>query len=216
MRAMFQPSGSQESPVESGEAQRKQKLQPVAPAVDPRLRAGPKLAQARELKGLSLDEIAKDIHVRRDYLEALETMNVKLLPGKAYALAFLKSYAKALGLDPEAIVRQFQLESALTREDAQPQLRNPESKPGRERPWAGAVTIAIVVAAFVGWQAWQTTQKGDPRYETAAQSAAQPAAPAALAPADVTQAADAAPTSVVEIKAWKCEGRTGRSFCRAR
>ena len=73
--------------------------------MDPRLRAGAKLAQARELKGLSLDEIAKEIRVRRDYLEALEAMNVKLLPGKAYAVAFLKSYAKALGLDPEAIAR---------------------------------------------------------------------------------------------------------------
>jgi transcriptional regulator with XRE-family HTH domain len=199
IRAMFQPSGSKEEAVEGGEAGRKPKLAPEAPAVDPRLRAGAKLAQAREIKGLSLDEIAAKIHVRRDYLEALEAMNVKLLPGKAYALAYLKSYAKLLGLDSEALIRQFQLESALSREDAQPQLRNPESKPGRERPWLAALVIALVVTGFLGWRAWET-RTSDPRLQTADASA--PATPATTAQSDAANApAPEAPSAVIEVKA---------------
>ena len=73
----------------------------------------------------------------KEFLEALEDMNVKLLPGKAYALAFLKSYARELGMDEKAILDQFQDESALTREDANKQIRNPSSKPRRERPVGG-------------------------------------------------------------------------------
>ncbi len=62
---------------------------------------------------------------------------MKSLPGKAYALAFLRSYVRALGLDEKTIVDQFQEESALTREDAQKQIRDPSSKPGPGAPLAG-------------------------------------------------------------------------------
>ena len=80
-------------------------------------------------------------------------MNAKLLPGKAYALAFLRSYAKTLGLDDAAIVEQFQSECALSREDAQKQIRDPESKPHPERPWLAAAALVLVAAGFVGYRA---------------------------------------------------------------
>jgi transcriptional regulator with XRE-family HTH domain len=194
---MFQPTGSQDLSGEAGEAARKAKPAPEAPAVDPSLRAGPKLAQARELKGLSLDEIAAKIHVRRDYLEALEAMNLKLLPGSAYARAYLKSYAKVLGLDAEAILNQFTRESALTREDAKPQLRNPESKPGRERPWLAALAIGLALAGFVGWRAWEGTRQGDPRLRTAEAPVVSNRAVGSYAPS----AAPAPNLAQVEIKA---------------
>ena len=122
-------------------------------ALDPNWRAGRKLTEARLQLGLGIDQIAERIRVRREFLEALEQMNVKLLPGKAYALAFLRSYARELGLDEKAIVDQFQDECALSREDAQVQIRNPSSKPRRERPWLLAVTLGVIAAGFVGWRA---------------------------------------------------------------
>lgn len=125
------------------------------PVLDPSLRAGEKLARARLHQGWSLDEVAERIRVRREFLEALEDMNVKLLPGKAYALAFLKSYARELGLDEKSIVEQFQGESALSREDAHKQLRNPASRPHRDRPWMAAVLLVGLAAAFVAWRAVQ-------------------------------------------------------------
>jgi transcriptional regulator with XRE-family HTH domain len=177
---MFQQGASAETAAESGESPRKPaRAQPV---VDESLRAGAKLAQARQQRGLSLDEIAERLHVRRDYLEALEAMNVKVLPGRAYALAYMRDYAKLLGLDPVAIVEQFKRESALTREDAQPQLRNPESKPRTERPWLAAAAVALVAAGFLGYQALRDAKGGeDSRLETAgaALAAPNPAAPVA-------------------------------------
>ncbi|GAM99268.1 transcriptional regulator [alpha proteobacterium U9-1i] len=133
-----------------------------APQLDPSWRAGRKLTEARQQLGLTLDEVADRIRVRKEFLEALEDMNIKLLPGKAYALAFLRSYARELGIDEHAIVDQFQDESALTREDAQSQIRNPSSRPGRDRPWLAAAALVVIAAGFVGLRAIQTNSDGTP------------------------------------------------------
>lgn len=152
---MLQPNPIDATPsADASERLNTAQIQSV-PVLDPAWRAGKKLAEARLQRGWSLDEVAERIRVRREFLEALEDMNMKLLPGRAYALAFLRSYARALGLDERAIVEQFQEESALTREDVQKQIRKPASKPGRERPWMAAVVLVALAAGFVGWRALQ-------------------------------------------------------------
>lgn len=152
---MLQPQPSDpQAPAEAVDV-RTQRLKPDAPAVDldPAWRAGRKLAEARRQLGLSLEEVADRIRVRREFLEALEAMDVKLLPGKAYALAFLRSYARALGIDEKAIIDQFQDECALTREDVHKQIRNPSSRPQKERPWIWAAVILAGAIGVVGWRA---------------------------------------------------------------
>ena len=136
-------------------AQRVGRTPAAPPTLDPTWRAGRKLTEARQQLGLSIAEIADRIRVRREYLEALEDMNVKMLPGKAYALAFLRSYARTLGLDEKAIVEQFQEECALTREDATKPIRNPKSRPHPERPWLVAAAVLLGAVGFVGWRALQ-------------------------------------------------------------
>ncbi|MBU6372009.1 MAG: helix-turn-helix domain-containing protein [Alphaproteobacteria bacterium] len=171
--------------------------------LDPDLRAGEKLARARVHLGLSIDQVSDRLRVRRDYLEALEQMNIKLLPGRAYTLAYLRSYAAHLGLDPAAVVAQFQRESALTREDVNPQLRNPESKPRRERPWLAALAIAAAIAGFMAWRAYEDMSRATrPVRDT--QTAEAPAAAEPNAPAAETPLAPPAPTLarvVVELRA---------------
>lgn len=187
---MLQPIPN-EAPQPS-EAEAHEERAPVA-AVDPGWRAGQKLAQARLRRGWSLDEVAERIRVRREFLEALEDMNMKLLPGRAYALAFLRSYVRELGLDERAIVEQFQEESALTREDASKQIRAPASKPRRDRPWMAAAVLVALSAGFVVWRAVPRTEE--------------PAAVTEAAGPDASNVAAAAPSAlpeearVVEIRA---------------
>ncbi|MBL8558594.1 MAG: DUF4115 domain-containing protein [Hyphomonadaceae bacterium] len=119
------------------------------------MRAGSKLRAAREAKGLSLEQVAKDTRIRVEYLAALETMNVNLIPGKAYAKAYLRSYVKYLALTEEELVIQYENESARLREDDSDQIRNPDSKPAPERPWFWAAVLGVVCLAFVGWRALQ-------------------------------------------------------------
>lgn len=132
-----------------------ERLKPGAPALalDPSWRAGRKLMEARQQLGLSLDEVAERIRVRREFLEALEQMNMKVLPGKAYALAFLRSYARALGVDDKALVDQFQDEVAFKRDEDEKPIRAPSSRPRRDRPWMAAAFLVLLGVAFVGWRA---------------------------------------------------------------
>ncbi len=75
-------------------------------------RAGADLRAARERLGLSLDDVVLALRIRTPHIEALEEGRISLLPGNAYALAFVRTYATALGLDAEEMVRRFRTEAA--------------------------------------------------------------------------------------------------------
>jgi transcriptional regulator with XRE-family HTH domain len=170
--ALAMGDAAPEAPVDAARAEEKPTapiLAPVAaPAAAPALasstppapraleqpcRAGDRLRAAREAAGLTIEQVSEKLRIRKDYLAALEDMNLKLLPGKAYALPYLRSYGAFLKFEPKALLEQFQAESALSREDATPQIRNPESKPERERPWIWALALALVAGGFVGYRA---------------------------------------------------------------
>lgn len=69
---------------------------------------GQVLQRAREEKGISLDDVQKTTKIQRRYLEAIERGHFHILPGHFYARAFIKSYAEAVGLDPNQILTHFQ------------------------------------------------------------------------------------------------------------
>jgi len=114
-------------------------------------RAGADLREARERLGLSLYDIAFTLRIRLPHLEALEEGRISLLPGNAYALAFVRTYASALGLDAEEMVRRFRTEA--TEFSRRPELDFPIPMPERGMP-AGAVLLlglVLAVGAYAGW-----------------------------------------------------------------
>ena len=92
-------------------------------------RAGADLRAARERIGWSLPDIATALRIRLQYLEALEAGRIGDLPGNAYALGFLRTYAVALGLDPNEVARRFKAEAAAV---------NAKTRVGFPRAGAGA------------------------------------------------------------------------------
>lgn len=177
---------------------RAQRQPPAAPppVLDSAWRAGRKLSEARRQRGWTVDEVADRIRVRKEFLEALEEMNVKLLPGKAYALAFLRSYARELGIEEKAIVDQFQDECALTRDDGgvKPAMRTPTSKPRQRPPWFAAALLVLLASVFVGWRALDSQLRAEDEQHVVA--SADPATVGAT-PASTGEA----PSRVVEIRA---------------
>ena len=114
-------------------------------------RAGGDLRAARERVGWSLHDIAGALRIRPQYLEALETGRLGELPGNTYALGFLRTYATALGLDPNEISRRFKAEAAGV--NRKTELAFPAPVPERGVP-AGAVVllgVALAIAAYAGW-----------------------------------------------------------------
>lgn len=59
---------------------------------------GAALRQAREAKGLRLEDIAARLRIQAHYLHAMESGNVKALPPNPYRSAFIKQYASTLGV----------------------------------------------------------------------------------------------------------------------
>ena len=65
------------------------------------------LQSKRELKELSLEEVANALNIKVWYLFAIEKDSFDLLPAGGYDRKFLTEYAKNLGLDSEEVIQRY-------------------------------------------------------------------------------------------------------------
>lgn len=68
---------------------------------------GNRLKEAREAKGMSLDDLQEVTKIQKRYLTGIEEGNYDMMPGKFYVRAFIKQYCEAVGLPPEEIFDQY-------------------------------------------------------------------------------------------------------------
>jgi cytoskeletal protein RodZ len=68
---------------------------------------GEKLRQTRLSKNLKLEDIAKRINIRPEYLSALEEEHFEKLPAGLYGKNFIKEYASLLGLNVKEIMKDW-------------------------------------------------------------------------------------------------------------
>ncbi|PFE06035.1 DUF4115 domain-containing protein [Bacillus cereus] len=69
---------------------------------------GQKLKEAREAKGLSIDQLHGVTKIQKRYLVTIEEGDYSILPGAFYARAFIKQYADAVGLNGEQLLAEYQ------------------------------------------------------------------------------------------------------------
>lgn len=67
------------------------------------------LKQTREEQKLTLDEISVMTRIRVKYLSAIEADNYDVLPSSVQKKGFVRSYARALDLDPSPLIAQLRL-----------------------------------------------------------------------------------------------------------
>ncbi|MBS0519302.1 MAG: helix-turn-helix domain-containing protein [Proteobacteria bacterium] len=110
------------------------------------------LRDEREARGLGIADVAKSLRIRPAYLEAIEQGRFEELPGAAYVPAFLRAYARHLGLDAQKVLTAYQLSGSVP-------IERPISLPGdfpqpeRRAPIGLAVlTVLLVIAA--GYAVW--------------------------------------------------------------
>ena len=65
------------------------------------------LRQERERQNLAIEDIEQGTSIRASYIEAIENGEYDKLPGSVYTKGFIKNYAKFLGMDPDAVVKEF-------------------------------------------------------------------------------------------------------------
>ena len=68
---------------------------------------GARLRRQREQRQITLATIAEQTKIKVSLLEHLERDDVSQWPAGIFRRAFVRSYAKAIGLDPEVVVREF-------------------------------------------------------------------------------------------------------------
>jgi cytoskeletal protein RodZ len=68
---------------------------------------GTMFKQARERRGVSLQQVAAVTKISARVLDALERNDVSKLPGGIFSRAFVRSYAREIGLDPELAIERF-------------------------------------------------------------------------------------------------------------
>lgn len=130
---------------------------------------GEHLKRERELRGVTLEEVAAATRISPRFLEALENEQWDRLPGGAFNRGFIRSVARYLGLDEENMVAEYALETkGLNESSASSDLQ------GMPRDWRPVITGAIVllvvmIVLAVGLHYYHARER--------ARSAAPPAAP---------------------------------------
>ncbi len=112
----------------------------------PMCELGARLRAAREERGRSLRELARELRVSAEVLEALEACRFDALPEPVLAKGHLRRYAKALGLDPEPLVALYPA----------PEPAPPAAPPPRRRgrPWPFLLAAAAALAVAAGLWLW--------------------------------------------------------------
>jgi cytoskeleton protein RodZ len=121
---------------------------------------GQLLREAREQKGVSLEQVEEATRIRQKFLQALEEGDYGALPAETYVKGFLRTYATYLGLDPEEVMaiyegRQDEGQAAVP----QPGFFQPMDISMAAPPWLtpdlviGALLIAVLLA-FGSWAVW--------------------------------------------------------------
>jgi cytoskeleton protein RodZ len=122
-----------------------------APITPRRISVSESLRSRRIECGLDIDYVAQILRIRPAILTAIEKGEFDLLPGPAYAVGFVRSYATYLGLDAESLVVRFKNETtAIAR---RPHLEFP--LPIRDsRVPTGPLLIICILLAVITYGGW--------------------------------------------------------------
>jgi cytoskeleton protein RodZ len=112
---------------------------------------GERLAEARREQQISVDEIAKELHLDEPKVRALERNEFDVLGAPVFAKGHLKTYAQLVHVDVADVMSDYyQLTRTTTVPpviSARPNVRQ-ELSPG---PWIAALVVVIIIASVYWW-----------------------------------------------------------------
>ena len=129
----------------------------------PRVRLGDWLRAERVRRGITHAEVERDTRINSLYLQALEDEHFDVIPAPVYTRGFLRTYAKALGLDPEQAIAMLSASlpvppglepmPAMRRSGDAPTIALPQlpTLPGGAGRWAVMCTSALAAVLLLLW-----------------------------------------------------------------
>ena len=168
---------------------------------------GDKLRREREMRGVSLEEIAESTKIGTRSLRALEEDDFEKLPGGIFNKGFVRAYSRFLGLDEDETVADFDAAFKEYRvANGYPDDRQIEQEPEPEpsqTPWLLIVALVLIVAVAVagyflrtqGIQVFRSQSRTEPSSQAPPNVSPPPAAPTSINSATQSSAAPATSTS---------------------
>lgn len=108
--------------------------------------------QARETKGLTLDEVASKTRIHPSFLRAIEEGNFTKLPDQVFVKGFVRSYARSLGMDEDDAVRRFTATagSFYEKQEEGERLRLKQAEDERRKRTNRNVIVGTIAMAVLG------------------------------------------------------------------
>lgn len=135
-------------PNQRDEIEQHQLDEEALPEVRPTV--GRLLRETRESYELDLRDVAGALRIRPFYVAAMEEGRYDDLPGEAYAIGFVRTYAEYLRLDSVEVVKRFKAEFAGLERHS---LRFPTPPQEGHIPGSALILVALVLVAL-GYGAW--------------------------------------------------------------
>lgn len=149
---------------------------------------GEQIKRERELRKISLEDIAEATKISARYLRALERNDFSELPGGVFARGYVRAYAQFVGLDEEATVEAYLAElgpeEVVQRDDGLDALRNAvETRPGGTSSkdavpgsrlvlrWVAVAVVAVGLVSVTAWGLSRYFQKDGPASAPARETA---------------------------------------------
>lgn len=126
---------------------------------------GQDLKKEREVRGISLQEIAEATKISLRYLQALEEDQFELLPGKFLTRAIIRSYAQQVGLDPEEILQRYQQytgEAKPAGETPAPEKKEILVQKFKSKKIVGTVLVVFLILFLVLIITWSLLRSPQP------------------------------------------------------
>lgn len=182
---------------------------------------GEELRREREIRGISLKEIADATKISKRFLDAIERNDHKTLPAPVFTRGFVREYARYLGLNIEEMVNRYNFAAAGDDRIEKPVVMDrtatpppelpsrPQVKRGIPAPYAridrGIYILVLIVLALAGASYWAIKFK---RAHAEAEARTETVTP-------VTSPARAAPAAAAVTPAVNSAAASGRTEAQA-
>lgn len=162
---------------------------------------GDKLRREREMRRITLDEIAESTKISRRHLESLEKEDFASLPGGVFNKGFVKAYARYLGIDEDQAAADY---AAVANEPAPEEDKfpleihekpKPELNPRNSR-FPLVLAVAALIGVVIGYTLWARNKKPQLEGSESVSANTQPVASAESGPVTENPKPEAAPVAM--------------------
>jgi len=169
-------------------------------------RAGERLRSAREARAITVEQIAKELHLDEPKVHALERNEFSVLGAPVFAKGHLRKYAELVGVSVDDIMSDYY---RMNRSEGAPPVVGPRKSPQRNLeigPSSIGIILAVIVAiAVLGVLYWWFTRAPNDAADVGADNGGSTSTPAPFIARDTDTAVSSDPATTEVVRADSSE-----------